>query len=213
MKNRRATRNRKHKKVRVTSKHRKCQRGGTWRGIASGPVGISWSGNPKTWPGVASKNGITQSNHYPVSKYGVPAGLPDSPLSTSNLQGGPIHMTGGGDCHCSHKGGTRKAGTRKQKSMRRRQKLSRRRRHRQKGGSIRNRLLPMDIVNTGRKILNSPAEVLNTWNGLEQPANLDPSPTSQPISKSENASLHLGGTKITSNDTQSQAPPSVNSAI
>ena len=53
-------------------------------GPGAGPVGFSWNGNDvNTWPGVAGVDG--QSNYLPLSKYGVPAGLPDPPMSTSTI--------------------------------------------------------------------------------------------------------------------------------
>jgi hypothetical protein len=84
-----------------THKKRK-QKGGSagWNGPAGGAPGFSWWSNPGTWPGVAasmgqSQNGMTQSNHLPLSKYGIPAGVGgeggpnDPPVSTRNANAGP----------------------------------------------------------------------------------------------------------------------------
>ena len=84
-----------------THKKRK-QKGGSagWNGPAGGAPGFSWWSDPQTWPGVAasmgqSQNGITQSNHLPLSKHGIPAGVGgeggpnDPPVSTRNANAGP----------------------------------------------------------------------------------------------------------------------------
>lgn len=84
-----------------TQKKRK-QKGGSagWNGPAGGAPGFSWWSNPETWPGVAasmglSQNGMAQSNHLPLSKYGIPAGVGgeggpnDPPVSTRNANAGP----------------------------------------------------------------------------------------------------------------------------
>jgi len=56
-------------------------------GPGAGPLGYAWLGKDVcTWPGVARVDG--QSNYLPLSKYGITAGLPDSPMSTSNRQYG-----------------------------------------------------------------------------------------------------------------------------
>jgi hypothetical protein len=84
-----------------THQKRKLKGGSAgWNGPAGGAPGFSWWSNPGTWPGVAasmglSQNGMAQSNHLPLSKYGIPAGVGgeggpnDPPVSTRNANAGP----------------------------------------------------------------------------------------------------------------------------
>ena len=49
-------------------------------------IGYPWDGgNINTWPGVlVNNNGITESNHFKLSKFGVPVGGVVPPRSTSS---------------------------------------------------------------------------------------------------------------------------------
>jgi len=56
-------------------------------GPGAGPLGFAWVGKDiGTWPGAAGVPG--QSNFFPLSKVGVPAGPFDPPISTRNMEGG-----------------------------------------------------------------------------------------------------------------------------
>lgn len=181
----------KYRSLSVRKKTRKHMRGGTWKGVASGPVGFSWQGGEtSSWPGVAGVDG--QSNHYPVSKYGVPTGNFELPVSTSNIM----------------KGGKKRRSKRCRSKKRRRRRRSRRggcgcsssadalsssRKMHGGSGLIRGRLFPSDLVNAYRGIVNTPSRWMNTYSGNPQPANLNVSPTSQPINNTKMPHLDIGG--------------------
>ena len=82
-------------------------RGGSGSLARSVKPGYPWTANPSTWPGAPasvapSACGITASNHYPVSKWGIPGGRvggnfsPNDPsVSTRNFIGGRRRRRGG----------------------------------------------------------------------------------------------------------------------
>jgi len=90
---------------------------------------------------------------YPVSKYGVPTGLPEPPIQ-SNGPNGNGYYTGG-----------------------------KRRFKRHYGGGNMSTLLPQPLVNMGRMASGKIYETINGINGNVNPAYLDPMPYDQPIDK------------------------------
>lgn len=117
--------NKRNNKRKMTRNNKRKMRGGFGRG--SGPIGYPWkSDDASTWPGV--KGIDSESNHLSLSKYGVPAGPFDPPISTTDL---------------AIKGGKRK--TRKM-CKRKTSKRKTSKRKIKKGGG----LIPQDLVNLGR---------------------------------------------------------------
>ena len=198
------TRNNKKKKKTT----RKNMRGGTWYGLASGPVGCSWQGgSPSTWPGVAGKVG--QSNYYQLSPNGVPAGYFDPPISSSNVM--------------KMKGGSKNRKYKKTRKGKRRKNVGSTRR--KKGGCgcstrpmiggtglIRSRIFPADFVNAYRSVVNAPSRWMNMWGGVEQPANINVSPTNQPIDKPVIPNIKVGS-RIPSGQTSTSAKSYVTSSV
>ena len=137
-------------------------RGGSGMLARSVKPGYPWSANPTTWPGAPaslgpSACGITASNHYPVSKWGIPAGVGgpfspnDPPVSSRNLIGGRRKRRGG-----------------------------KRRTRRQKGGN----LIPQNLVNLGREFGAVGRRMYTQWQGESFPPSYAPNPLNyQPIDK------------------------------
>lgn len=129
--------------------------GGGWNSGRSNPnVGYPWAGGDvKTWPGVSGTlKGATVANHFPVSKYGVPAGGFDPPmLSNPGLLPGEGVPRGGG-----------------------KRKKTRKHKRKQKGGG----LIPQQLINLGRDIGYQAHSFFNDFRGTTAPVN--PSPTVQP---------------------------------
>ena len=77
------------------SRRRSRRRSKGKRGGGGALVGYPWTSSESSWPGVQGSlgndsgcAGATKSNHFPLSKYGITAGLIDPPLSSRNLVGG-----------------------------------------------------------------------------------------------------------------------------
>tara|TARA_Y100000389_G_C17467988_1_gene527458 strand:+ start:2456 stop:3055 length:600 start_codon:yes stop_codon:yes gene_type:complete len=145
-----------------TRRLRKFYRGGSGMLARSVKPGYPWRANPATWPGAPaslgpSACGITASNHYPVSKWGIPAGVGgpfspnDPPVSSRNFIGGRRKRRGG-----------------------------KRRTRRQKGGN----LIPQNLVNLYREGVAGAQSLALKWQGETFPPSYAPNPlNNQPIDK------------------------------
>ena len=195
---------------------RKSMRGGTWKGhSAPSRVGCSWNGyNVNRWPGIAGVPG--QTNYLELSKNGVPSGATTLPVSTSNMMMGGRRTRrygkgkGKGKRKSLHRRASKKMHKRKNKTRRHRNKRSRRHRRTRGGGCgcaspmgmtggsglIRGRLAPEQLVNAYRSIIHAPSKFINTWGGLQQPANLTATPTYQPALDNQKMPRMAVGSKI-----------------
>lgn len=196
---------------------RKSMRGGTWNGpSAPARVGCSWNGdNVNRWPGVAGFQG--QTNHLELSKNGVSAGAATLPVSTSNMMMGGRRTRRHGKCKGKKKNksfrrrASKRMHRRKNKSSRRSNKRSRRHRRTRGGGDcgctphmgmtggsglVRGRLFPAQLVNAYRSVMHAPTKFINTWGGLQQPANLTATPTYQPALDDQKMPRMAVGSKI-----------------
>jgi len=120
---------------------------------------------------------------YPISKYGVPAGLFDPAVNSNGPDGyGPIN---GPYLGMGGKRSSRRRTMRKRRSNNKRMKRNSRRksmRRRFRGGGTPNPLLPQTIVNAGRGLMESVYETANGFSGVTNNPSLDPMPyRSQPI--------------------------------
>ena len=190
---------------------RKNMRGGTWYGLASGPVGCSWKGNnPSSWPGVSGKVG--QSNYYQLSPNGSPTGYFDPAVSSSNIM--------------KMKGGRKKTKYKiKKKGKGKKIKYGKSNKRKKKGGCacasipmtggsglVRNRFFPADFVNAYRSVVNAPSKWMNDWSGKSQPANLNSSPTHQPIDNMKVPEFQVGS-RISPGQTSTSAKNYVTSTV
>ena len=147
-------------------KSRKMYKGGSGFARSVKP-GYPWTPSPSTWPGAPasiapSACGITASNHYPVSKWGIPAGVGgpfspnDPPVSSRNLIGGKRRRRGGKRITRRQKGGI--------------------------FGTKRHTFFPQDIVNLGRSVVSTGQGGIMKWQGKNFPAPYAPIPiNNQPI--------------------------------
>lgn len=145
-----------------TRRLRRFHRGGGGMLARSVKPGYPWTANPATWPGAQaslglSTSGITASNHYPVSKWGIPAGVGgafspnDPPVSSRNFIGGRRKRRGG-----------------------------KRRTRRQKGGNI----IPQNLVNLYREGGAIGRRMYTQWQGESFPPSYAPNPLNfQPIDR------------------------------
>ena len=128
-------------------------------------LGYGWVGSKlNTWPGVkGNKNSITQSNHLPVSPYGVPVGGVNLPYSTygdktgnSSIPVSPekLKLIGGYNYNSPGKSAKRKN-------------------KKQKGG-----LFFQDIKNFGRYLVKGVEAKIDGVRGVSQPVGV--MPTDQP---------------------------------
>tara|TARA_B100000902_G_C26946604_1_gene733698 strand:+ start:33 stop:641 length:609 start_codon:yes stop_codon:yes gene_type:complete len=159
-------RSRKLRRGRKTRRMRKHYKGGGGMLARSVKPGYPWTANPATWPGAPasvapSSCGITAPNHYPVSKWGIPAGVGgsfspnDPPVSSRNLIGGKRRRRNG-----------------KRKSKRNIKK--------QKGG----RIIPQSLVNLSREVVAAGQGLGLRWQGKQFPPSYAPDPLDmQPINK------------------------------
>jgi hypothetical protein len=138
-------------------------------------LGYGWVGSKlNTWPGVkGNKNSITQSNHLPVSPYGVPVGGVNLPYSTygdktgnSSIPVSPekLKLIGGYNYNSPGKSAKRRNS---------RGRNSRGKKNRQKGG-----LFFQDIKNFGRYLVKGVEGKIDGARGVSQPVGV--MPTDQP---------------------------------
>jgi hypothetical protein len=129
-------------------------------------LGYGWVGSKlNTWPGVkGNKNSITQSNHLPVSPYGVPVGGVNLPYSTygdktgnSSIPVSPEKLKLIGGYNYNSPGKSAKRGKNKK----------------QKGG-----LFFQDIKNFGRYLVKGVEAKMDGVRGVSQPVGV--MPTDQP---------------------------------
>jgi hypothetical protein len=173
---------RKYKRKPKTRRHRK--KGGTPSpGLTS--LGYPWDGgNVNTWPGVLSApNGITKSNHFRLSPYGIPVGGVKIARSTSGDQTGnsvapvPVQgydLTGG----YTYPGSAKKRRSAR-KSPRRSVKKGGKRKNKTKGKKkVYVGGFFTDIRNLARSIQNSMENRVNNVQGV--PENVGVFPTEQP---------------------------------
>ena len=138
-------------------------------------LGYGWVGSKlNTWPGVKGNiNGITQSNHLPVSPYGVPVGGVNLPYSTygdktgnSSIPVSPekLKLIGGYNYNSLGKSANRRNS---------RGRNSRGKKNNQKGG-----LFFQDIKNFGRYLVKGVEAKIDGARGVSQPVGV--MPTDQP---------------------------------
>jgi hypothetical protein len=107
-------------------------------GKGSGPVGYPWkSNNISTWPGVKGIDNM--SNHLDISKYGIPSGPFDPPISTTGM----IVKRGGKKTKKKTKKKPNKKTNKKTKK-----KPNKKTNKKRKGGG----LIPQDLINIGRSV-------------------------------------------------------------
>ena len=180
---------RKFNKTKKTNKPKNVQKGGY--GAGATPVGQPWQGgNPETWPGVAAANGthmngMTSSNHLPLSPNGIAVGgvkiaEPGVPLELKKT------MTGGArkQRRKSRKqhGKSRKQHGKKMNRTNRTNRANRanrtkKRLYKMKGGF----LGPQELLNFGHKVRFNAANFFDNFMGNQHSTN--PSVLDQPINE------------------------------
>ena len=143
-------------------------------------LGYGWVGSKlNTWPGVkGNKNSITQSNHLPVSPYGVPVGGVNLPYSTygdktgnSSIPVSPEKLKLIGGYNYNYPGKSVKI--RNSRGRNSRGRNSRGKNKKQKGG-----LFFQDIKNFGRYLVKGVEGKIDGARGVSQPVGV--MPTDQP---------------------------------
>ena len=163
------------------SRSKKTRRGKRGGSIGLDKLGYGWVGSKlNTWPGVKSnKTGITQSNHLPVSPYGVPVGGVNLPYSTygdktgnSSVPVSPnkLKLMGGYRYNSPGKSSSKRNSRGSSRGKRR----SSRGKKKQRGG-----LFFEDIKNFGRHLAKGVEGKLDGVRGVPQPVGV--MPTDQPF--------------------------------
>ena len=147
---RKQTHRRRRPRRRFTRTVKRNMRGGY--GPGAPPYGSPlFTAYPATWPGAAGNAG--QSNYYPLSGNGIPSGLLDPPISTTNTISSASKLMGGGGSRHKRK----------------------RSRHIRGGGLL------QEITNTTRGLWSGVVHTANSFAGVNPYVASYPSSTVQPI--------------------------------